>query len=54
MDAAPGETMMSEDVEQAIRIIDVFASTDHQAQHIRQSIQKIRVVDLTTHDAILA
>ena len=54
MDVVVGRTMMSVDAEQATRIIDAFASTDHLAQHNRQLVQKKRVLDLTTQDAILA
>ncbi|XP_027941135.1 uncharacterized protein LOC114194932 [Vigna unguiculata] len=54
LDAAAGGTMMSVDAEQAIRIIEALASTDHQAQHNRQTVQRKGVLDLSTTDAILA
>jgi len=54
LDAAAGGTMMSVDVEQAIRIIEALASTDHQAQHNRQTVQSKGVLDLSTTYAILA
>jgi len=43
LDDAAGGTMMVVDVEQATRIIDALATTNYQAQHDRQCIQK-RVV----------
>ena len=46
LDAVASGTIMFVDVEQATRIIDAFASTDHQSQHNRQSIQKRGVLDL--------
>jgi len=52
LDAAADGTMMSVDAEQAIRIIK--ASTDHQPQHNRQTVQSKGVLDLSTTDAILA
>jgi len=54
LDAATNGTMMSVDAEQATRIIEALASTDHQAQHNRQTVQRKRVLDLSTTDAILA
>ncbi|XP_027903621.1 uncharacterized protein LOC114163516 [Vigna unguiculata] len=53
LDAAAGGTMMSVDAEQATRIIEALASTDHQAQHNRQTVQRKGVLDLSTTDAIL-
>jgi len=54
LDAAAGGTMMDVDVEQATRIIDALASTDYQAQHDRQVVQKKGMLDLSTSDALLA
>jgi len=54
LDAAAGGTMMAVDVEHASRIIDALASTDYQAQHDRSSGQKKGMLELNTHDAILA
>ena len=54
LDTAAGGTMMDVDVEQAIRIIDALASTDYRAQHDRQVVQKKRMLDLSTSDALLA
>ncbi|XP_052730484.1 uncharacterized protein LOC108341253 [Vigna angularis] len=54
LDAAAGGTMMSVDAEQATRIIEALASTDHQAQHNRQTVQRKGILDLSTTDAILA
>jgi len=54
LDAAVGGTMMDVDVEQATRIIDALASTDYQAQHVRQVVQKKGVLDLSTSDTLLA
>jgi len=44
LDVAVVGTMMVVDVEQATKIIDALISTDYQAQHDRQGIQKKRVV----------
>jgi len=46
--------MMVVDVEQATRIIDALTSTDYQAQHDRQGIQKRGLLELNTSDALLA
>ncbi|KAG2409367.1 uncharacterized protein HKW66_Vig0000320 [Vigna angularis] len=54
LDAAAGGTMMSVDAEQATRIIKALASTDHQAQHNKQTVQWKGILDLSTTDAILA
>jgi len=54
LDTTAGGTMMIVDVEQATRIIEALASTDHQAQHNRQTIQRKGVLDLSTTDATLA
>ncbi|XP_052734103.1 uncharacterized protein LOC128196651 [Vigna angularis] len=54
LDAAAGGTMMSVDAEQATRIIEALASTHHQAQHNRQTVQRKGILDLSTTDAILA
>ncbi|XP_047166272.1 uncharacterized protein LOC124835393 [Vigna umbellata] len=54
LDAAAGGTMMSVDAEQATRIIEALASTDHQAQYNRQTVQRKGILDLSTTDAILA
>jgi len=54
LDATAGSTMMDVDVEQATRIIDALASTDYQAQHDRQVVQKKGMLDLSTSDALLA
>jgi len=53
LDAAAGGTMMDVDVEQATRIIDALTSTDYQAQHDRQVVQKKGMFDLSTSDALL-
>jgi len=53
LDAAASGTMMSVDAEQATRIIEALASTNHRAQHKRQSVQRKGVLDLSTIDAIL-
>ena len=53
LDAAAGDTMMDVDVEQATRIIDALASTDYQAQHDKQVVQKKGMLDLSTSDALL-
>ena len=45
-----GGTMMILNVEQAKWIIDALGSTDYQAQHDRQGIQKKRLLE----DALLA
>jgi len=54
LDATAGGTMMDVDVDHATRIIDVLASTDYQAQHDRQVVQKKGMLDLSTFDALLA
>jgi len=54
LDATVGGTMMDVDVEQATRIIDTLASTNYQAQHDRQVVQKKGMFDLSTSDALLA
>jgi len=54
LDAAAGGTMMSVDAEQATGIIEALASTNHQAQHNRKTVQRKGVFDLSTTDAILA
>ncbi|XP_047157361.1 uncharacterized protein LOC124828176 [Vigna umbellata] len=54
LDAVAGGTMMSVDAEQATRIIEALAPTDHQAQHNRQTVQRKGMLDLSTTDAILA
>jgi len=54
LNATAGSTMMDVDVEQATRIIDALASTDYQAQHDRQVVQKKGMLDLSTSDALLA
>ena len=54
LDAAAGGTMMSVDAEQATRIIEALGSTDYQAQHDKYTVQKKRVLDPSTLDAILA
>ncbi|KAK7395179.1 hypothetical protein VNO78_15726 [Psophocarpus tetragonolobus] len=54
LDAAAGGTMMSVEAEQATIIIEALASTDHQAQHNRQTVQRKGMLDLSTTDAILA
>jgi len=54
LDAAVGGTMMDMDVEQATRMIDALASTNYQAQHDRQVVQKKGMLDLSTSDALLA
>jgi len=54
LDAPTGGTMMNAEAEQAIRIIKALASTNHQAQHNRQIVQRKGVIDLSTTDAILA
>jgi len=41
LNAAADDIMMALDVEQAARIIDAVASTDYQAPHDRQGIQKL-------------
>jgi len=38
--ATASGTMMSIDVEQAIRTIDAFVSNNYQARHNKQSVQK--------------
>jgi len=45
LDVAVGGTMMALDVEQATRTIDALSSTDYQAQHDRQGIQKKRLLE---------
>ena len=40
LDATTGGTMMTLNEEQATRIIDALTSTNYQAQHDRQGIQK--------------
>jgi len=54
LDAAAGGTMMDVDVEQVTRIIVALASTDYQAQHDRQVVQKNGMLDLSTSDVLLA
>jgi len=54
LDVAAGGTMMNVDAEQATRIIDALASTDYQAQHDRQVVQKKGMLNLSTSDALLA
>jgi len=54
LDVAAEGTMMDVDVEQATRIIDALASTDYQAQHDRQVVQKKGMLDFSTSDALLA
>jgi len=54
LDTAAGGTMMSVDAEQATRIIEALASTNHQAQHNRETVQRKGVLDLSTTYAILA
>jgi len=54
LDAAAGGTMMVVDVEQANKIINALASTNYQAQHYQSSVQKKRMLELNTQDAILA
>ena len=51
---AVGGTLMNVDAEQATRIIEALASTDKQAQHNRQTIQRKGVLDLSTTNVILA
>ena len=54
LDASAGRTLMSVDAEQATRIIEALASTNHQAQHNRQTVQRKGVLDLSTTYAILS
>jgi len=54
LDTTARGNMMNVDVEQATRIIDALASTDYQAQHHRQVVQKKGMLDLSTFDALLA
>jgi len=54
LDAVTGGIMMNVDAEQATRIIEALTSTNHQAQHNRQTIKRKGVLDLGTTDAILA
>jgi len=46
--------MMVVDVEQATRIIEALATTDYQAQHVRQGHQKRGLLELKTAHALLA
>jgi len=54
LDAAAGGTMMVPDANQAMRIIEVLATTDYQAQHDRQNHKKRGVLELNTANALLA
>jgi len=50
LDVVTSDTIMVLNVEQVTRIIDALTSTDYQAQHDRQRIQKKRLLE----DALLA
>jgi len=55
LDAVVDDTTMALDVEQATRIITALASTDYQAQHDKQGIQKEELLEdaLLTQNKIL-
>ena len=52
LDVATGSTMMIVDVEHATIFFYALASTDYQAQHDRQVVQKKGLLELNTSDAI--
>ena len=54
LDVAIDGTIMVVDVEQATKIIYALTSTDYQAQHDRQGIQKKGLLVLNTSYALLA
>ncbi|KAL2330367.1 hypothetical protein Fmac_017948 [Flemingia macrophylla] len=54
LDAAAGGTMMSMGPDEATKIIDSFASSDHQAQHNRQHSSRKSMLELNSNDTILA
>jgi len=54
LDVATGDAMMTVDVKQETKIIDVLASTNYQTHNNRQLSQIKGMLDHNTSDAILA
>jgi len=54
LDVLVGGSMMTKDVAEAITTIDALTTSDHQVHHDRSQPGKKGMLELNTHNAILA